>query len=97
MSKYHIELSGTFSLQEIERTLNGEELLASKFLGSRLWMNAQHKLTNLVEFEEFDDVPDPPLKPVVVSEQALAGRTPSWTGAMVIEATAKHVFIYRAP
>lgn len=95
MSKYHIDVSGAFSLHDIENTLNGEELLEGEFLGSRLWANSEHKLTNLVEFEEFDDFPEPPLKALTVLEQALANRTPIWTGVMVIEGVAKNTFIYR--
>ena len=95
MSKYHVDVSGTFTREQIENALNGEELLAAEFLGLRLWMNSEHKLTNLVEFEEFDDSPEPPLKALKVLEQALADRTPVWAGVMVVQGVAKNTFIYR--
>jgi hypothetical protein len=66
------------------------------FLGSRMWINAKGKLTNLAEFDELKDIPDPQPGLLKLSASALEGLTPIWTGPMVVLGSAKSVWIYRA-
>lgn len=96
MAKYHVEVSGALSLKQIQNALNGEEALVNTFLGARMWVSAKGTLTNLVEFDELKDVPDPQPGLLKLSASALDGLTPIWTGPMVVVSSAKNVWIYRA-
>ncbi|TAG47154.1 MAG: hypothetical protein EAZ30_10175 [Betaproteobacteria bacterium] len=96
MSKYHVEVSGALTPQKIESALNGEEALANTFIGSRLWVNAKHKLTNLVEFDELEEPLEPQPGLLTIATVAVDGLTPLWTGPMVVKGSATNVWMYRA-
>ena len=96
MPKYHVEVSGTLSLPKIQNALNGEEALVNTFVGSRLWINATHEFTNIVEFDELEDTPASQPGLLTLSASAVDGLTPIWTGPMVVKGSAKNVWIYRA-
>lgn len=96
MDKYHREVSGALTLGEIQNSLNGEEALVNTFIGSQLWVNGASKLTNLVEFEELDDTPEPQLGLLTLSALEVNGSTPVWVGPMIVARTAKTIWMYRA-
>jgi hypothetical protein len=96
MGTYHVELSGKLSLADQAQAINGEEALGTKFLGSRIWVNKKDLLTNLAEFEELDEEPDPPLGPVALSKTLPSGKTPVWAGPMLVQGSAvSQVFVTR--
>ena len=96
MKKYHREISGDLTLRRIQNAVNGEEALINSFIGSRLWVNGASKLTNLVEFEELEDTPESQPNLMTLSASEVNGRAPVWVGIMVVEGTAKSIWIYRA-
>lgn len=96
MPKYHIEVSGALLLPKIQNALNGEEALINTFIGSRLWINATHDFTNIVEFEKLEDTPESQPGLLTLSASAVDGHTPIWSGPMVVKGSAKNVWIYRA-
>lgn len=96
MPKYHVEISGASSRPKIQSALNGEEALLNTFIGSRLWVNAKHKLTNLVEFNELEDASESQPGLLTLSASSVDGLTPIWTGSMVVQGSATNVWLYRA-
>ena len=96
MTKYHLEVSGALSLEEIQNLVNGEEALVNTFIGLRLWVNGASQLTNLVEFEELDDAPVPQPGLLVLSVSEVGALTPVWVGTMIVDRAAKTMLIYRA-
>lgn len=96
MAKYHVELSGSFSLDKQSKAIEGEEALGSKFLTARIWVNSKNLITNLLEFEELDLAPDPPFGTPRLTEQLPAGTSPVWAGSWISGGTAKtQVFLIR--
>ena len=96
MSTYHVELSGKLNLDMQSRAIEGEEALGSRFVGARIWVNANHVLTNLAEFEELEEEPDPPLGKPKLSTTLVAGNTPQWAGPMIVQESAMDpVFLTR--
>ena len=96
MSTFHVELSGKFSLAQQSKAIEGEEAMGSKFLNSRIWVNAKNVLTNLAEFEELEDAPDPPLGTPKLSKDLPTGTTPDWAGPMIVQGAAMaQVFLLR--
>ena len=93
MSTYHVEVSGKFNLEQISEAISGEEILLAKFLSSKLWVNAQHELTNLVEFEVLSENPNIGEPQFVL--QLPADKTLRWTGPMIIEGKALTTYMYR--
>ena len=84
MSNYHVELPGSLSLAKQAKAIEGEEALGTRFVNSRIWVNAGNLLTNLVEFEELEEVPSPPLPSKVSPTDA----TPAWAGPMIVQGSA---------
>lgn len=97
MSTYHVELSGALNLVTQAKAIAGEEALGTRYIGSRLWVNAQNTLTNLAEFEELDEALDPePGAPKLVKTLP-DGITPEWAGPMIVQGSAvAQVFLVRA-
>ena len=97
MSKYHVELPGKPSLAQQSKAIEGEEALAARFVGLRLWVNDKNVVTNLAEFEELDTEPDPPLGTPSLSKTLPAGATPAWAGPMIVQNSAlPQVFLLRS-
>ncbi len=88
MAKYHVEVPGKLSLAQQAKAIEGEEALAARFLGLRLWVNDKNVVTNLAEFEELDTAPDPPLGKPVLSKTLPDGTTPAWAGPMIVQGSA---------
>lgn len=96
MSTYHVELSGKLTLDKQSRAIEGEEALGSKFVSARIWVNASSIITNLLEFEELDLAPDPPLGTPRLAESLPDGATPAWAGPWIADSSAKsQVFLLR--
>lgn len=96
MGKYFVELSGKFNLEQQSQAIEGEEALAARFIGSRIWVNSKNLLTNLAEFEEIDTEPDPPLGLPKLTTVLPNDVTPDWTGGMIVKSTAiSQVFLIR--
>lgn len=96
MAKYHVELSGSFTLDQQSKAIEGEEALGSRFLTARIWVNSTNTLTNLLEFEELDLAPVPPLGTPRLIVQLPAGTSPEWAGSWITSGTAKpQVFLIR--
>lgn len=97
MGTYHVELSGALNLKNQAKAIEGEEALGTKFVSSRIWVSAKNVLTNLVEFEELDEAPDPPLGIPLLKKTLDAGDAPVWSGPMIVEGSAiAQVFLLRA-
>jgi hypothetical protein len=93
MGKYHVELSGKLTLGKQSKAIEGEEAFGAKFLNARIWVNDKNLLTNLVEFEEVDEVPPPP----TLQKTLPTGATPVWTGPMIVQGSAvPQVFLTRS-
>lgn len=88
MANYHVEVSGKLSLNQQAKAIEGEEALGTKFLGSRIWVNAKNVLTNLAEFQELDTAPDPPLGTPRLVKELPAGAAPAWAGPMIVQGSA---------
>lgn len=96
MSKYFVELPGTLSLEKQSRAIEGEEALGTRFLGARIWVNNANKLSNLAEFQELEEEPDPPLGAPRLTTTLADGVTPEWTGQLIVQGAAKpQVFLTR--
>lgn len=96
MANYHVELPGKLSLSQQARAIEGEESLASRFIGLRLWVNAKNVVTNLAEFEELLSPSETPLGTPTLSEKLPDGMTPDWTGPMIVKGVAiSQVFLIR--
>lgn len=96
MAKYHVELSGKFTLSQQSQAIDGEEALGSKFLRSQIWVNSKNVLTNLVEFDELDTAPVPMLGTPKLSKTLPSGVTPVWVGPMIVQGAAvAEVFLLR--
>ena len=96
MSKYHVELPGKLSLAQQSKAIEGEEALAARFVGLRLWVNDKNAVTNLAEFEELDTEPDPPLGAPKLSKTLPQGSTPEWAGPLIVQGSAvAQVFLMR--
>lgn len=97
MSTYHVEISGKLALDKMSKAIEGEEALGSKFIGSRIWVNSQNVLTNLAEFEELEEEPDPPLGVPKLAKTVPTGTPLIWTGPMIVQGSAvAQVFLTRA-
>ena len=97
MATYFVELPGSLKLSELAKAIEGEEALGTQFVGSRLWMNAANKLSNLAEFRELDAPPNPPLKTPKLTKTLAPGDKPEWAGAMIVDGTDEHVvYLLRA-
>lgn len=88
MANYHVELSGKLSLNQQSKAIEGEEALTARFVGLRIWVNANNLLTNLAEFEELDTEPDPPLGAPKLAKTLPDGVTPDWAGPMIVQGAA---------
>lgn len=96
MATYFRELPGSLTLANQTKAIEGEESMAAKFLNSKIWVNGKHELSNLVEFEELDDQPEPPLGKPTLSKTLSSGETPQWTGQMIVQGKAeKQIFLLR--
>lgn len=96
MSTYHVELSGKLGLDKLAKAIEGEEALGTRFIGSRLWVNANNAVTNLVEFEELEEEPTPSLGVPRLSKTLQDGATPEWVGPMIVQGKAvAQVFLTR--
>lgn len=96
MGRYHVELPGQLSLAQQSKAVEGEEALAARFIGLRLWVNATNAVTNLAEFEELDTAPDPPLAPPRFVKSVTAGMKTVWAGPMIVLGSAEQqVFLVR--
>ena len=95
MSTYHVEIPGTFTLAKQSKAIEAEEALGTKFLASKIWVNAKNAVTNLAEFQELDEAPDPPLGVPSLSATLPAGKTPVWAGAMIVQGSAVQVYLLR--
>ena len=97
MDRYHVELPGTLSLDQLSKAIEGEEALVARFLGLRLWVNHSNLVTNLAEFEELDSEPEPALGQPVLTKTLPAGVTPDWAGPMIVQGSAvSQVFLVRS-
>lgn len=88
MGRYHVELPGKLSLKQQSKAIEGEEALAARFIGLRLWVNAKNEMTNLVEFEEIDTEPDPPLGTPRLATALGDGESPEWAGPLIAQGKA---------
>lgn len=88
MSSYHVELSGALSLEKQSKAIEGEEALGTKFVAARIWVNAKNAVTNLAEFEELDEVPNPPLGVPTLTKTIPQGGAVVWTGPMIVQGSA---------
>lgn len=96
MASYHVELPGKLGLKQLAKAIEGEEALGTRFLSSRIWVNAKNTLTNLAEFEELDEEPDPPLGVALLKKALAAGDAPAWSGQMIVENKAEaQLFLVR--
>lgn len=96
MPNYFVELPGSLSLSQQSQAVEGEEALAARFVGLRIWVNARNVLTNLTEFEELDTEPDPPLGRPRLTKTLPDGVTPDWAGPMIVQGSAlSQVFLVR--
>jgi hypothetical protein len=96
MGKYHVELPGKLSLAQQSKAIEGEEALAARFVGLRIWVNAKNVVTNLAEFEELDTEPDPPLGTPRLTQSLPDGVTPVWAGPLIAQGAAvSQVFLIR--
>jgi hypothetical protein len=97
MANYHVELPGKLSLAQQSRAIEGEEALAARFIGLRLWVNDKNQVTNLAEFEELDTEPEPPLGTPKLSKTLTEGVTPAWAGPMIVQGAAvSQVYLLRS-
>lgn len=96
MAKYFVELPGKMSLKQQSQAIEGEEALAARFIGLRIWVNDKSAVTNLAQFEELDTEPDPPLGVPELTDTAPDGVTPAWAGPMIVQGSAvTQVFLVR--
>lgn len=96
MNTYHVELPSKFSLQQMSKAIEGEEALMARFVGLRIWVNANNVLTNLAEFEELDTELDPPLGRPELMFTLTIGAEPAWAGPMIVQGSAaKQVYLIR--
>ena len=96
MGRYHVELPGSLSLAQQSRAIEGEEALAARLVGLRLWVNADNHMTNLAEFEELDTEPDPPLGTPRLTTTLAGGEVPQWAGPLIVQGQAvAQVFLVR--
>ena len=96
MANYHVELPAKFTLTQQSKAIEGEEALAARFVALRIWVNAKNVLTNLVEFEELDTEPDPPLGVPKFTKTLPEDVTPDWAGLMIVQGSAvSEVFLIR--
>lgn len=96
MSNYHVELPGKLSLAQMSKAIEGEEALGARFVNARLWVNAKNAVSNLAEFEELDEAPDPPLGTPTLSKTLPDGKTPAWVGPLIVQGSAvPQVFLLR--
>lgn len=96
MSSYFVELPGKLNLSQQSKSIEGEESLAARFVGIRIWVNAKNVLTNLVEFEAIDTEPDTPLGVPKLTQKLPDGVTPEWVGPMIVKGAAvSQVFLIR--
>jgi hypothetical protein len=95
MADYSVQVAGTYSLEEIEAAIRGEEAGASRFSGSQVAPEAGTP-ANRVSFT--------PLPPGSVpktfylrtgSQQAPGASTKIWSGTMVVGGTMVPVSAYR--
>lgn len=97
MSNYFVELPGHLSLEDQSTAIEGEEALGVKFTGARLWVNAGDRVSNLAEFQELEELPDPPLGTPTLSRTLTEGTTPVWAGPLIVEGAAvSQVFLTRS-
>lgn len=98
MPNYHVELPGRLGLAQQSQAIEGEEALAARFVGLRIWVNSKNVVTNLAEFEELDTQPDPPLGVPQLVKSLPAGTKPAWAGPMIVLGAAEQqVFLVRKP
>jgi hypothetical protein len=96
MANYHVELPSRLTLNQQSKAIEGEEALAARFVGLRIWVNAKNVLTNLAEFEELDSEPDSPLGKPKLTKTLPDGVTPDWAGGMIVQGAAvSQVFLIR--
>jgi hypothetical protein len=96
MTTYHVELSGKLNLDKQSKAIEGEEALGTKFLGSRIWVNGKNVLTNLAEFEELEEVPEPPIGAPRLVKTLPDDASLLWAGPMIVQGSAvAQVFLTR--
>src|SRR4051812_45371482 len=96
MASYHVELSGSLSLDKQSKAIEGEEALGAKFVSARIWVNSANTVTNLLEFEELDEAPNPPLGTPQLTDKLPSGADPLWAGPWITGGSAKtQVFFIR--
>lgn len=98
MDTEQVELPGTMTLEQQSKAIEGEEAQGRRFVGAMLWVNGQHKVSNLASFEILDDEPDPPLGRPVLKLTLATGDTAAWTGQLIVKGSAKaEVHLVRVP
>lgn len=88
MGTYHVELPGSLGLDKQSKAIEGEEALGTRFIGLRIWVNAANAVTNLAEFEELDEAPDPEPGAPKLTRTLPQGATPEWAGPMISQGSA---------
>lgn len=96
MGKYFVEVPGKLSLEKQAKAIEGEEALGSRFVAARIWVNSGNAVTNLAEFEELEEEPDPPLGAPRLGKTLADGAVPEWAGPMIVQGSAvAQVFLTR--
>ena len=93
MSKYHATVDGKLTIGKIQSAIAGEEGLGARFLKSQLTA-VDGKITNLLTFEEIDELPDPIRVLKHPSEQP-EDTTLVWSGVMLVGGSNTMVDCYR--
>ena len=98
MANYFVELPGALTLAKQAKAIDGEEALGTKFVSAKIWVNAANALTNLAEFEELVEAPDPPLGTPKLTRALPQGASPIWAGPLIVEGSAVgQVYFLRDP
>ncbi len=93
MSKYLMVFDGSHDLAWIENAIQGEEALATEFLGCQL-SPIDGKITNVATFNEIKHVPAD-IKVQVHGPVLPAGKNPVWSGVMLVSGSNTTVDVYR--
>ena len=94
MAKYHATVEGSKTLKKIESAIAGEEALGAVFLKSQLTA-VDGKITNLLTFEEVDELPDPIQVLKHPSTQPDDATSLVWSGVMLVGGSNTLVDCYR--
>ena len=87
-------IDGNNSLQQIEAAIAGEEALATKFVKSEVKGADKKGITNVVTFEDQDDVPNA-IRLLAQTAPPPDGFSKQWSGVMLVRGKNQAVTLYR--